>query len=102
MSNTITDIDRRISELETDLRDLKALTAETHPGVWRMQAKIERQRAALGAMNQRQASLRFAIKVHESVHGPLSRVEWVAARDALAETNPEHVARIGEEPSAAA
>lgn len=69
MSNTITDIDRRISELETDLRDLKALTAETHPGVWRMQAKIERQRAALGAMNQRQASLRFAIKVHESVHG---------------------------------
>lgn len=96
MSNTNTTDAERIAELEADLRDLKALTAETHPGVWRMQAKIERQRAALNTMNERQASLRFALKVHESVHGPLAREEWAAARDALAETNPAHAARVEE------
>lgn len=96
MNDTITPEQARIAELEADLRDLKALTAEDHPGLWRMQAKIERQRGALAAMNRRQASLRFALKVHEQAHGPLTRDEWVAARDALAETNPAHANRIDE------
>lgn len=92
--------DARIAELEADLRDLRALTAESHPGVWRMQDKIDRQRRALDLLTRRNTNLRFALRLVESLGRGVTHDEWVAARDAM--TNEQHQARIGDTvPSAA-
>lgn len=61
--------------------------------------KEERQRVALDFLNHRNTTLRFALKVHESLHGPLSKDEWKEARDAVA--NTQHQERIDAEPVSA-
>lgn len=91
---------QRLADMPID--DLRDVLAGSPNGVWRMQGKIERQRDALDAMNRRQASLRFALKVHEQAHGPLTAEEWAAARDALAVANPAHADRVDEKVPTAA
>lgn len=88
---------QRLADMPID--DLRAVLAGSD-GAYRLAEKIRRQGAALDAMNRRQASLRFALKVHEQVHGPLSRDEWVAARDAM--TDDQHRDRVDETPVTAA
>lgn len=61
--------------------------------------KEERQRLALDQLNRRNTTLRFALKVHESLHGTLSKDEWKTARDAVA--NEQHQERIDAEPVSA-
>jgi hypothetical protein len=62
--------------------------------------KEERQRIALDALNHRNTTLRFALKVHEKLRGaPLTKDEWVDARNAVA--NEQHQERIDAEPVSA-
>jgi hypothetical protein len=62
--------------------------------------KEERQRIALDYLTKRNTTLRFALKVHEQLHGqPLSKGEWKAARDAVA--NEAHRERIDAAPVSA-
>jgi hypothetical protein len=62
--------------------------------------KVVRQRMALDYIVRRNTSLRFAVRVMESVLGrPVTREEWIAARDAL--SNEAHKERIDAEPVSA-
>jgi hypothetical protein len=63
--------------------------------IQRLLYKVQRQRDALDALNRRTTTLRFAIRVHESLHGQLGKDEWKAARDAV--TNEAHRERIDAE-----
>jgi hypothetical protein len=63
------------------------------------EAKVVRQRQALDFIVRRNTSLRFALKVHEHLHGPLSRDEWAAARTEVA--SEAHRERIAAEPVSA-
>jgi hypothetical protein len=85
-------VDERIAELAAENYDLRTTFAEEYPGMWRMQCKIDRQRVALDRLNRRNATLRFALKVHEHLHGALTDGEWATARDTV--SNEQHQARI--------
>jgi hypothetical protein len=67
--------------------------------MWWAMLKMRGQASALDALNRRTTTLRFALKVHEHLHGALSKDEWKAARDAVA--NEQHQERIDAEPVSA-
>lgn len=79
-------------------KQLDELVAWATKPTW-AEAKVVRQRKALDYLVKRNTSLRFALKVHESLHGPLTRDQWAAARDAL--SNEAHKERIDAEPVSA-
>lgn len=88
---------QRLANMPTD--DLRAVLAGSD-GANRLAEKIRRQGDNLDWMNRRNTSLRFALKVHEQLHGALTREEWVAARDAM--TNDQHRERVTETPISSA
>ena len=75
---------REINELKME-RDalLKQIEGDPEYVLYFYQRKSLRQRAARDQLNRRNLSLRFALRVHEAIHGPLSREEYLKARDAV-------------------
>jgi hypothetical protein len=48
-----------------------------------LQVKVWRQRRALDQLNRRTLSLRFALRLMNSIREPVTTQEWVAARNAI-------------------
>jgi hypothetical protein len=78
---TETEMRRQIQELTWE-RDalLKQIAGDPSHSLFFYQRKTGRQRTALDQLNRRNSSLRFALRLHERIHGSLTQEEYQKAR----------------------
>ncbi len=85
------------ADLRDEVATLRAIVDDTRDhAISRMLSKIDRQRKALDACNRRDASRRFVLRTLDKLGRGLTRDEYVAERDAVA--NEQLRTRIHETP----
>lgn len=89
MSNTITisatmpedELRQRLADMPID--DLRDVLAGSPNGVWRLQAKVERQRQALDRLQRRVENQRLVLRTVNELGRGLTDDEWAAAKAAV-------------------
>lgn len=85
-----------LTEMADELGCLRAAAAGNHDAaVYRMYAKIQRQRAALNRLTVAQTRLHFALRLMNQLRDPVTAAEWNNARTGLGDDRLRD--RVGKE-----